>query len=98
MASEYGIRISWSDPFTTDLSFCVDAKLAGTSETVVSECVSGTEFVLTSLNSDLCEDLSFTVTPTVTSEGVQMNGTSSNPVVGYFRGRRGAVYTIIITL
>ena len=95
MDSEYGITVSWNNPFTTDLSFCVDAKLAGTSETVASECVSGTRFVLTSLDSDLCEDLSFTVTPTVRVEGVQMNGTSSKPVAGYFRGRRGAIHNYI---
>ena len=89
MASEYGIAVSWKNPFTTDLSFCVDAKLAGTSETVVSECVSGTRYVFTSLDSDLCEDLLLTVLPTITIEGVQMNGTSSKPVAGYFWGRRG---------
>ena len=93
MASQYDITISWNNPFTTDLSFCVDAKSAGpgSSETVVSECVSGTRYVFTSLDSNLCEDLSFTVTPTVIVEGVQRNGTSSKPVVGYFRGRRGSI-------
>ena len=91
MASQYGITVSWNNPFTTDLSFCVDAKSAESSETVVSECVSGTRYVFTSLDSHLCEDLSFTVTPTVTVEGVQMNGTSSKPVVGYFHGRRGTM-------
>ena len=74
MDSRYDISVSWNNPFTTDHSFCVDAK---SSETVVSECVSGTRHVFTSLDSDLCEDLSFTVTPTVTIEGVQKNGTSS---------------------
>ena len=92
MASQYDITVSWNNPFTTDLSFCVGTKLVGSSETVVSECVSGTRYVFTSLDSDLCEDLSFTVTPTVTVEGIQMNGTSSKPVVGYFRGRRGTMY------
>ena len=89
MASQYDITVSWNNPFTTDLSFCVDARLAGSSETVVSECVSGTRHVFTSLDSNLCEDLSFTVTPTVTVEGVWRNGTSSKPVVDYFRGRGG---------
>ena len=92
LASEYDISVSWNNPFTTDLSFCVDVRSVESSETVVSECVSGTSYVFTSLNSNLCEDLSFTVTPTVTDEGVQKNGTSSNPVVGYFRGRRGSIY------
>ena len=92
IASQYDISVSWNNPFTSDLSFCVDAKPIKSSETVVSECVSGTRYVFTSLDSDLCEDLSFTVTPTVTIEGVQMNGTSSKPVVGYFRGRRGTMH------
>ena len=94
MASQYGITVSWNNPFTINLSFCVDAKSVKSSETVRSECVSGARYVFTSLNSHLCEDLSFTVTPTVRVKGVQMNGMSSKPVVGYFRGRRGTIYTL----
>ena len=89
VVSENDVSVSWDNPFTTNLTFCVDARSVDSSETVMSKCVYGMKLVFTSLNSDLCEDLSFTVTPTVTVEGVQMNGTSSKPVVGYFRGRRG---------
>ena len=96
MVTQYDITVSWNNPFTSDLSFCVDAKPVKSSGNVVSECVSGTRYVFTSLDSDLCEDLSFTVTPTVTVEGVQMNGTSSKPVVGYFHGRRGTIMIIYI--
>ena len=81
----YDITIFWENPFTTNISFYVDVRSVGTSKTVASVHISGTQYTFTSLENDLCEVLSFTITPT--SRG--SNGTSSQPVVAYFQGRRG---------
>ena len=83
-SSVYAITISWENPFTTDLEFCVDAKSVGSSKAIAMVCVNGTQYTFTSLDSDVCEELSFTVTPT----DRMRNGKASPPVTGYFQ-RRG---------
>ena len=82
-SSVNAITISWEKPFTTDLEFCVDAKSIGSSIAMV--CVDDTQYTFTSLDSDVCEELSFTVTPT----DRMRNGTASPPVTQYFQRRRG---------
>ena len=82
------ITISWVDqPFTTNITFCVDViQMFGSTETsllVSSKCgLTDTAYTFTSPGHGPCDRYKFTVTPT---DGVD-NGTSSDPVIGYFRG------------
>ena len=85
------ITVSWKNRFTTKPSFCVDARSVGSFETIASVCVNDTQYTFTSLDTDLCEELSFTVTPT---DG-ERNGTSSEPVTDYFKNRKGACVNIM---
>ena len=85
----YSITVYWENLFTTNVTFCVDTQSVGSPETLIaSVCdISGTQYTFTFLESDVCEELSFTITPT---DGV-MNGTTSQPVTNteYFLWRRG---------
>ena len=80
------ITISWVDhPFTTNITYCVDViqilRLNETTLLVLSVCgLTGTAFSYISPGHDHCDRFNFTVIPT---DGVD-NGTSSEPVTGYF--------------
>ena len=80
------ITISWVDqPFSTSITYCVDViQTFGSTETSVlvsSECgLTETVYTFTSPGHGPCNTFNFTVTPT---DGVD-NGTSSEPVIGYF--------------
>ena len=85
------ITISLVDqPFTTNITYCVDIiQTFGSTETsllVSSECgLTETVYTFTSPGHGPCDTFNFTVTPT---DGVD-NGTSSDPVTGYFTHATG---------
>ena len=85
------ITVSWVDqPFTTSITYCVDViQTFGSDETsllVSSGCgLTETVYTFTSPGHGPCDRYNFTVTPT----GGVDNGTSSEPVIGYFTQATG---------
>ena len=85
------ITFSWgSYNFTTNITYCVDVTQTfgstDTSQLVSSECgLTVTVYTFTSPGHGPCDTFNFTVTPT---DGVD-NGTSSEPVTGYFTKATG---------
>ena len=93
MNEEDTITISWVDyNFTSIITYCVNVvQVFGSDETsllVSSECgLTETVYTFTSPGHGLCDTYNFTVTPT---DGVN-NGTSNEPVTGYFTQARGGL-------
>ena len=82
------ITLSWvSYNYTNNITYCVNIiQLNETSLLVSSECgLTETVYTFTSPGHGPCDTFNFTVTPT---DGVD-NGTSSEPVTGYFTQARG---------
>ena len=82
------ITLSWGKyNFTTNITYCVDVNQPfGMPLLVSSECgLTDTVYTFTSPGHGPCDRFNFTVTPT---DGVT-NGTSSEPVTGYFTPDRG---------
>ena len=100
MSGEDTITISWVDyNFTFNITYCVDVvQMFGSTETsllVSSECgLTETVYTFTSPSHGPCDTFNFTVTPT---DGVD-NGTSSEPVTGYFTQARGGLIKSLIVL
>ena len=94
------ITISWVDqPFTTNITYFVDViQIFGSTETsllVSSVCeLTDTVYPFLSLGHGPCDRFNFTVTPT---DGVN-NGTSSEPVTGYFTQATGRLNRAILSL
>ena len=93
MNEEDTITISWVDyNFTSDITYCVDVvQMLGSDETsllVSSEYgLTETVYTFTSPGHGPCDTFNFTVTPTDGED----NGTSSEPVIGYFTQARGGL-------
>ena len=93
MNGEDTITISWVDyNFTSTIAYCVVVlQTFGSDETsqlVSSECgLTETVYSFIISGHGPCDTFNFTVTPT---DGVN-NGTSSEPVIGYFTQARGGL-------
>ena len=82
------IRLTWDAPFSLDITgvdpdiwYRIDIRVNGTSNIVASNYSNVSEFIYTGTNASVIYE--FRVTP-INGAG---NGTTSDPVTGYFVGR-----------